>query len=214
MPYTRLHRGHGDWLRLAAMVVLGMTSLFVPVGHAAAQDTRAEAISQQQAAQQRELRPPQANGVERSIGSPEDWTGRHDSGPAEGRWTVIGAKNDGVSPGFTIRDAAGQMWFLKFDPPGYRAMATETEVVVTKLFWALGYSVPEVYLTSLRPDRLTISDTAQITPPNGQARRFKRSDVEALLRKAHRDPDGSYRIVASRALGDRWRVPLLRHAFG
>ena len=124
-------------------------------------------------------------------------------GPAEGRWTVIGAKNDGVTPGFRIRDAEGQIWFLKFDPPGYRGMATGTEVVVTKLFWALGYSVPEVYLASLRPDRLTISETAKITPPNGKARRFKLSDVEALLRKAHRDPDGSYRIVASRALEGR-----------
>ena len=73
MPYTRLHRGHGDWLRLAAVIVLGMTSLFFPVGHAAAQDTRAEVISQEQAARQRELRPPQANGVERWINRLEDW---------------------------------------------------------------------------------------------------------------------------------------------
>ena len=65
MSYTRLHRGHGDWLRSAAVIVLGMTLLFVPVGHAAAQDTRAEAISQEQAARQLELRPPQPNGVER-----------------------------------------------------------------------------------------------------------------------------------------------------
>ena len=61
------------------------------------------------------------------------------SGPAPGNWTVIAAKNDGVTPGFRIRDSNGQVWFLKFDPPGYRAMATGTEVVVTKLFWALGY---------------------------------------------------------------------------
>ena len=71
------------------------------------------------------------------------------SGPAPGTWTVIAAKNDGITPGFTVRDSTGQVWFLKFDPPGYRAMSTGTEVVVTKLFWALGYYVPEVHLAAL-----------------------------------------------------------------
>ena len=125
------------------------------------------------------------------------------TGPAPGGWTVIGAKNDGVMPGFTVRDSAGQVWFLKFDPPGYRAMATGTEVVVTKLFWALGYHVPEVYIAVLHPDQLTIDETATITPPNGNDRRFRESDVDALLRKAHRDPDGSYRVIASKALEGR-----------
>jgi hypothetical protein len=125
------------------------------------------------------------------------------SGPAAGDWAVIAAKNDGITPGFTIRDSAGQVWFIKFDPPGYRAMATGTEMVVTKLFWALGYHVPEVHLASLRPERLTIDERARITPPSGNRRRMKESDIRTLLRKAHRDPDGSYRIIASKALDGR-----------
>jgi hypothetical protein len=125
------------------------------------------------------------------------------TGPAAGTWTVIAAKNDGITPGFTVRDAAGQVWFLKVDPPGYRAMATGTEAVVTKLFWALGYFVPEVHLATLRPDELAIDEGARITPPNGQPRRFKHSDIRVLLRTAHRDPDGSYRVIASQALEGR-----------
>ena len=124
-------------------------------------------------------------------------------GPAPGNWTVISAKNDGVTPGFTIRDAAGVVWFLKFDPPGYRGMATGTEVVVTKLFWALGYHLPEVHLASLRPEQLTIDEAAKFTAPSGNKRRFEESDVRRLLRNAHRDPDGSYRVIASKALGGR-----------
>ena len=122
------------------------------------------------------------------------------NGPASGDWTIIAAKNDGVTPGFTVRDSAGQVWFLKFDPPGYRGMATGTEVVVTKLFWALGYYLPEVHIASLRPDRLAIDDTARITPPSGSRRRFKQSDIRTLLSKAHREEDGSYRVIASKAL--------------
>jgi hypothetical protein len=125
------------------------------------------------------------------------------TGPVPGTWTVIDAKNDGVTPGFTVRDSAGTVWFLKVDPPGYRAMATGTEVVVTKLFWALGYYVPEVHLAVLRADRLEIDDKAQITPPSGNERPMKPSDIRALLRRAHRDPDGSYRVIASKALDGR-----------
>jgi hypothetical protein len=122
------------------------------------------------------------------------------SGPAPGSWTVIDAKNDGVTPGFTVRDSKGTVWFLKVDPPGYRAMATGTEVVVTKLFWALGYHVPEVHLSVLDPEQLTIDESARITPPSGNERRMKQSDIRALLRRAHRDPGGTYRVIASKAL--------------
>ena len=124
-------------------------------------------------------------------------------GPAAGTWTIIAAKDEGVMPGFTIRDSADQVWFIKFDPPGYRGMATGTEVVVTKLFWALGYHVPEVHIASLRPDELAIDDRATIETPNGNERAFKKDDITILLRKAHRDPDGSYRVVASKELEGR-----------
>jgi hypothetical protein len=125
------------------------------------------------------------------------------AGPAAGSWHVISAKGDGVTPGFTVRDAAGVVWFLKFDPPGYRGMATGTEVVVSKLFWALGYHVPEVHLASMRAEQLTIDEAATITPPNGNRRRFNRSDIGRLLQSAHRDSDGSYRVIASKALDGR-----------
>jgi hypothetical protein len=125
------------------------------------------------------------------------------AGPAPGEWTVIAAKNDGVMPGFTVRDSAGEVWFIKFDPPGHPAMATGTEAVVARLFWALGYYVPETHVATLRPDELLVSDEARITPPNGQRRSFKESDVRRLLRRAHRNADGSYRVLASKALPGR-----------
>ncbi len=125
------------------------------------------------------------------------------SGPAPGGWTVIAAKNDGVMPGFRVRDAAGEVWFVKFDPPGYPAMATGTEVVVARVFWALGYNVPETHLATLRPEDLTIDDQARIASPSGKRRLFKESDIRVLLRKAHREADGSYRVVVSKALEGR-----------
>ena len=124
------------------------------------------------------------------------------TGPAGGQWTVISAKIDGVTPGFTVRDGTGLVWFVKFDPPGYRAMATGTEVVVTKLMWALGYHVPEVHIASLHPEQLVVGEKATISR-GGQKRSLKRSDISAALDRAHRDPDGSYRVIASKALEGR-----------
>jgi hypothetical protein len=121
------------------------------------------------------------------------------TGPAPGQWTV-GSKSDGVTPGFTVRDATGQRWFLKFDPPGYRGMATGTEVVVTKLMWALGYYVPENRIAFLRQEQLVVGEGSRFTPPGGKPRPMQTSDIAMVLKHAEREPDGSYRILASKAL--------------
>jgi hypothetical protein len=134
--------------------------------------------------------------------TPEDVANGPDTsaGPAAGAWTVTSSKSDGVTPGFTVKDAAGQRWFLKFDPPGYRGMTTGTEVAVTKLMWALGYNVPENHIAYMRREQLVVGADAKFTPVNGTARRMRIADVDALLSRAEREPDGSYRIVASRAV--------------
>jgi hypothetical protein len=122
------------------------------------------------------------------------------SGPAAGTWTITSSKSDGVTPGFTVKDANGQLWFLKFDPPGYRAMATGTEVAVTKLMWALGYNVPENHIAYMRREQLVVGNGAKFTRLSGKKRPMELGDIDALLERAQREPDGSYRVVASKAL--------------
>lgn len=131
-------------------------------------------------------------------------------GPAAGPWTVVSAKSDGVTPGFTIRDTANQLWFIKFDPPGWRAMATGSEIVAAKLFWAAGYHTAEYHIGNLRPDNLTIGKDTRITPPREVARPMQRSDIAWLLSRADRDADGSYRVILSKATPGR---PVGRIAF-
>ena len=120
-------------------------------------------------------------------------------GPEPGKWTVIAAKTDGVTPGFTIKTSSGRVWFIAFDPPGWRGMATGTEVVVAKLFWALGYHITEYYIEQLRRDDLVIDKGATFTPPSGRKRPMRHSDIDSLLKQAQRDPDGTYRVIASLA---------------
>jgi len=122
-----------------------------------------------------------------------------DNGPSPGKWTVISAKSDGVTPGFTIRDSANQMWFVKFDPPGWRAMATGSEIVAAKLFWAVGYHTAEYHIGQLVPSNLVIGKGTRVEPPGEMPRAMNQGDIAWLLSRADRDPDGSYRVILSKA---------------
>jgi hypothetical protein len=129
-----------------------------------------------------------------------EWLG---APPAEGPWSVFQAKEAGFAPGFTMRDAKGEMWFVSFDADGFPEAATGAILVANKIFWALGYWQAQNHLIRIRADQLTIDDNATVTPPSGKRRPMKFSDVEEVLRRSHRSPDGSYRAVAARALPGR-----------
>ena len=93
-------------------------------------------------------------------------------GPAPGKWTIASGKSDGITPGFTILDSAGDRWFIKFDPPKWREMASGAEVAVTKLFHALGYHVPENHVTQLTREISSIGERSTITAADGGERRL------------------------------------------
>jgi hypothetical protein len=122
-----------------------------------------------------------------------------DHGPTAGKW-LVHRKANGVSPGFTIDDARGRRYFIKFDPPGYPELGTATEVIVTRLFHALGYHVPQTSIATLRPEDLEIAADAQVRTPGGGRRPMHRSDIEEQLSRAHRNADGTYRVVAGEGL--------------
>lgn len=143
--------------------------------------------------------------------SPEDVALGPDTstGPAPGKWMVSSGKSDGVTPGFTILDTKGDRWFIKFDPPAWREMMSGAEVTVTKLFHALGYYVPENHVTRLTRDMLVLGERSKITAEDGGERRLTDGDIDRLLRMAAQEPDGSYRVVASKAVEGKPVGPFL-----
>ncbi len=114
-----------------------------------------------------------------------------------GPWTVVAAKTDGVTPGLRMKDRAGRVFYVKFDPPKFPELASGAEVVATKLLWAAGYWVPENYIVRFRPAELTLAPDATFKGPDGVPRPITSRDVDRLLATAARTPDGSYRVVAS-----------------
>jgi len=112
-------------------------------------------------------------------------------------FTIIGVKTKGITPGFTIRDGAGDIFFVKFDPPAYPQLATSTEVIATKFFFAFGYNVPENYLAFIRRDDLEISPDAQLTDEEGKKRPISSSDIDRIFRRVYQLPDGTTPAVVS-----------------
>ncbi len=112
---------------------------------------------------------------------------------------VIHGKEEGLSLGFIAQDARGDTYFIKFDPLKNPQLATSTEVIATKFFYAFGYNVPENYLAFVRRDNLQISPEATVTE-NGKKRKMTQLDLDLILAQVPWRPDGTTQIIASRAL--------------
>jgi hypothetical protein len=123
--------------------------------------------------------------------------------PAPGPWTLISRKSEGVTPGFTIRDATGEIYWIKLDPVEFPEMASGAEVISTKFFHAFGYHVAENSLATLNRATLNIAPDATMKDEDGRPRRFTRDDLEGILERAARRPDGTYRVLASRNIAGR-----------
>ncbi len=115
----------------------------------------------------------------------------------DGKWRVIAAKNEGVTPGFTIQDSAGRTYLLKFDPLENNEMATAADTIGSKLFYALGYFVPENYIVAFHREQLEIDPKAKFKGPDGKARTMSARDVTSILLKVPQLSDGRYRGSAS-----------------
>ena len=121
-------------------------------------------------------------------------------GPAPGAWEVLGRPGTGITPKFTIRDANGNTFLIKLDPPRYPGLASSVELISTKIFHAIGYNVPEDYLAYLDPTQLRMSAKATVKRPGGGRRSLKLEEVMRWLDDQPREANGTIRVLASRWL--------------
>jgi hypothetical protein len=123
-------------------------------------------------------------------------------GPAPGKWTVIRGKGAGVAPGFTVRDEKGVQWFVSFDGRRNRVAPTAAIAIATRLFWALGYFQVENHLTTVRPESVVVDPSATMRA-HGKRRPMTRKDIDEVFDRAAKSADGSYRVIAGRAIPGR-----------
>jgi hypothetical protein len=127
--------------------------------------------------------------------------------PAAGPWTVIRAKGEGITPGFTILDREGRRYFLKFDPPDNMEMATAADVISSRFFHALGYHVADQYLVYFDASRLVLGKDVKIADELGRRRPMTSRDLTEILLKTRPYRDGKYRAVASLQIPGEGRGP-------
>lgn len=115
-------------------------------------------------------------------------------------WSVVSMKVQGVTPGMTIEDERGDRYLIKFDAPAFVEMSTGAEVIATKLFYALGYHVPQNFVVRFHPDRLRVEADATFETKAGVEKPITMARVQSLLQQAYRYPDGTHRALASKFL--------------
>ncbi|HET9942436.1 MAG TPA: hypothetical protein VFR05_03785 [Terriglobia bacterium] len=115
------------------------------------------------------------------------------------RATITKAKMEGVTPGLHVADSKGNEYIIKFDLKNYPELQSGAEMISTKILYALGYNVPENYIGRLDPKTLEIKDGVEIGLGNAK-HPFTREDLDKMLQKAAQQPDGTYRVLASKML--------------
>jgi hypothetical protein len=115
-------------------------------------------------------------------------------------WEVIRGKSGGITPGFTMRDGRGDVYFVKFDPPAYCGLSTGADVIGSKFFHAMGYFVPENWIVYFRDDQVRVAPGAKMRVRGMKPQPMTEANLQALLREVARLPDGRVRSVMSRAV--------------
>ncbi|MCB9558311.1 MAG: hypothetical protein H6707_19500 [Deltaproteobacteria bacterium] len=119
--------------------------------------------------------------------------------PRQGPWTVIAAKPDGANPGFFINTPTGR-YLLKFDGKNQPLRASASDVIGSRIYWAVGYHTPCNEIVYFSPKILAISPKATTKNSYGEERPITPVDVEKVLAAAYRKKDGMLRALASRFL--------------
>ena len=130
---------------------------------------------------------------------------------AEGPWTVVRAKAEGITPGFTVLDSHKRRYFVKFDPPGYTELATSADVISSKFFHALGYNVPYNEVVYFDPKILRIADDVKFVDKHGRARQMTQADLAEILARAPKGKDGKVRALMSLAVSGAPLGPFRYH---
>ncbi|MBI3050790.1 MAG: hypothetical protein HYY76_21070 [Acidobacteria bacterium] len=113
-------------------------------------------------------------------------------------WPIVQEKSTGITPGYRVTDPAGHLHQVKFDPPEHPEMASGAEVIGAAIYHALGYYVVQGYIVEVDPAQIVIAPTATTVDMAGRRRPMRRDDVDRILSRAARLPNGKYRATLSR----------------
>jgi hypothetical protein len=122
---------------------------------------------------------------------------------------IVSGKPNGVYPGFMVKDAQGKRYMLKVDGGIQGPHNSSSDVVGSRLYYAAGFDVPCNRVVRIERSALVVDAKARMDRGDGVKTPMVEADVDAILARGQRAPDGSWRAVASRYLDGRplgpWR---------
>ena len=92
----------------------------------------------------------------------------------------------------------GRLYQVKFDPPCNPEMASGAEVIGAAFYHAIGYNVVQGYIVEVDPAKIVIAPTATTVDMRGRKKQMTREDVDKLLARGAKLPNGKYRATLSR----------------
>jgi hypothetical protein len=111
-----------------------------------------------------------------------------------GPWTIVAGKAAGISKGFTMKDAHGTRYALKFDPKEWPGLGSNADIIGSRVLYAAGYFVPSYGVVAFDPALLKIAPDAKTKGKYNKKRPFTPDDLKAILDSAPKDAEG--RVIA------------------
>jgi hypothetical protein len=113
-------------------------------------------------------------------------------------WSVFKGKSQGLTPGFEVWDQKGDRYVIKLDPVDIPELSSAAEVIATKIFYAIGYNVPENYIVRYDPADFEIEPGTVVEDQFGDEAPLTNWRFRRMIRSVPRLPDGTMRVTASR----------------
>lgn len=117
-----------------------------------------------------------------------------------GDLTVISGKSEGLHPGFFARDAKGDVYLFKFDPPDNLELATSAEIIGSRFYHAAGYNTSASSIAMIDPAQFVPSETATFYDRTGFKKPLTRESLDELLLFIPYTEDGKLRASAIKFL--------------
>lgn len=111
-------------------------------------------------------------------------------------WRVLTVKKYSVRPGLLIHDSDNNLYLIRFDPPEQPELSTGAGMIGSRIFYAMGYWVPETYLLYFERSQLQASPEGEVINDVGKAQKLTEEDIDFFLRTVPVDPAKGYRAIA------------------
>ncbi len=105
-----------------------------------------------------------------------------------------------MHPGFTAKDAKGETFFLEFDPPVLSGRCDRSRRGRQQDLLGARLQPGGVVPDDVRSAPVAFDPDATIRRPSGERTPFDRDDMNEVLERVAKRPDGTYRVIAGRLI--------------